>query len=143
VAARIGPRAVVASSIFGASLDPPVRCFDPLPQHPGARAKAVLRVLDHSAIYLLIAGTYTPFTLVSWRGSWGWGLFTGHLGLLAWAVSALEVTRLRRVPVCGGWRSSLPGRWDAGPHRLSALSQAVAPAGIVLLFLGGVSYSVA
>jgi len=38
-------------------------------------AKRVFRVLDHSAIYLLIAGTYTPFTLITLRGSWGWALF--------------------------------------------------------------------
>jgi hemolysin III len=39
-------------------------------------AKARLKVLDHCAIYLLIAGTYTPFTLIGLRGPWGWGLFT-------------------------------------------------------------------
>ena len=39
------------------------------------RVKRILQVLDHSAIYLLIAGTYTPFTLVSLRGPWGWWLF--------------------------------------------------------------------
>jgi len=39
------------------------------------RARHVLQVLDHSAIYLLIAGTYTPFTLVSLRGRVGWTLF--------------------------------------------------------------------
>lgn len=38
-------------------------------------AKAVLRRLDHCAIYLLIAGSYTPFTLVTLRGAWGWSLF--------------------------------------------------------------------
>ncbi|HYG06589.1 MAG TPA: hemolysin III family protein [Stenotrophomonas sp.] len=41
--------------------------------HPGAKAR--LQVLDHCAIYLLIAGTYTPFTLVALRGPWGWSLF--------------------------------------------------------------------
>lgn len=41
--------------------------------HPGAKAR--LQVLDHCAIYLLIAGTYTPFTLIGLRGPWGWGLF--------------------------------------------------------------------
>ena len=41
---------------------------------PGARAKAIFRRLDHGAIYLLIAGTYTPFTLGALRGSWGWSL---------------------------------------------------------------------
>jgi hemolysin III len=42
-------------------------------QHPVAKAR--LKVFDHCAIYLLIAGTYTPFTLISLRGPWGWGLF--------------------------------------------------------------------
>ncbi|MFT4197738.1 MAG: hemolysin III family protein [Pseudoxanthomonas sp.] len=42
-------------------------------QHP--MAKAALQVFDHCTIYLLIAGTYTPFTLVGLRGAWGWGLF--------------------------------------------------------------------
>jgi hemolysin III len=43
-------------------------------QHPMAKAR--LKVVDHCAIYLLIAGTYTPFTLIGLRGPWGWGLFT-------------------------------------------------------------------
>jgi hemolysin III len=40
------------------------------------RARHVLHILDHSSIYLLIAGTYTPFTLISLHGAWGWSLFT-------------------------------------------------------------------
>ncbi len=42
-------------------------------QHPIAKAR--LKVFDHCAIYLLIAGTYTPFTLIGLRGPWGWSLF--------------------------------------------------------------------
>ena len=42
-------------------------------QHPVAKAR--LKVFDHCAIYLLIAGTYTPFTLIGLRGPWGWSLF--------------------------------------------------------------------
>ncbi|MFA5683634.1 MAG: hemolysin III family protein [Lysobacteraceae bacterium] len=42
-------------------------------QHPVAKGR--LKVFDHCAIYLLIAGTYTPFTLISLRGPWGWSLF--------------------------------------------------------------------
>ena len=42
---------------------------------PHAGAKARLQVFDHCAIYLLIAGTYTPITLIGLRGPWGWGLF--------------------------------------------------------------------
>jgi hemolysin III len=45
------------------------------------RLKHGLRMLDHNAIYLLIAGTYTPFALVSLRGSWGWSLFGVVWGL--------------------------------------------------------------
>ena len=45
------------------------------------RAKRVLKIMDHSAIYLLIAGTYTPFLLVSLRGPWGWSLFGVIWGL--------------------------------------------------------------
>ena len=43
-------------------------------QHP--QAKGRLKVFDHCAIYVLIAGTYTPFTLIGLRGPWGWGMFT-------------------------------------------------------------------
>ena len=42
---------------------------------PQSRAKRVFQILDHSAIFLLIAGTYTPFTLGVLRGDWGWTLF--------------------------------------------------------------------
>src|SRR5690606_16627837 len=52
------------------------------------RAKAVLRKLDHCAIYLLIAGTYTPFALVTLRGAWGWSL----LGA-AWGLAALGIVQ--------------------------------------------------
>jgi hemolysin III len=45
------------------------------------RLKRILKVCDHSAIYLLIAGTYTPFLLVNLRGGWGWSLFAVIWGL--------------------------------------------------------------
>jgi hemolysin III len=47
--------------------------------HPAAKAR--LKVLDHAAIYLLIAGTYTPFTLVGLGGAWGWSMFGVVWGL--------------------------------------------------------------
>lgn len=49
---------------------------------PSSRVKRIFKVLDHSAIYLLIAGTYTPFLLVNLRGGWGWWL----LGLV-WGIA--------------------------------------------------------
>lgn len=50
-------------------------------------AKRVFRVLDHGAIFLLIAGTYTPFTLGMIRGPWGWSLFG-----VAWGLAILGIT---------------------------------------------------
>jgi hemolysin III len=57
------------------------------------RAKAVLRRLDHAAIFLLIAGTYTPFTLVSLRGAFGWTLFA-----TIWALALAGIWRAWRRP---------------------------------------------
>ena len=51
------------------------------------RPKRVFRKLDHCAIYLLIAGTYTPFALVSLRGPWGWSLFGVAWGLAAFGIA--------------------------------------------------------
>jgi hemolysin III len=69
------PWRIVSASIFGAALT--LMYFASTLYHalPFPRAKRVMRVLDHSSIYLLIAGTYTPFLLVSMRGPWGWSLF--------------------------------------------------------------------
>ena len=72
---------VVGCSIFGASL---VFLYTASTLYHSIRqpgAKRVLRVFDHCAIFLLIAGTYTPFTLVSLRGGWGWTLFAVVWGL--------------------------------------------------------------
>jgi len=55
---------------------------------PGVRVKRVLRVLDHVSIYLLIAGTYTPITLVPLRGPWGFSLFGVIWGLAAAGIVA-------------------------------------------------------
>jgi hemolysin III len=54
---------------------------------PPNNAKRVFRVIDHSAIFLLIAGTYTPFTLGALRGAWGWTLFA-----VVWGLAVLGVT---------------------------------------------------
>jgi len=54
---------------------------------PIGRAKSVFRIIEHSAIFLLIAGTYTPFTLGVLNGAWGWTLFG-----LVWGIAAAGVT---------------------------------------------------
>jgi hemolysin III len=62
-------------------------------------AKAVLRRLDHSAIYLLIAGTYTPFTVGVVRGSLGWTLFGIVWGLAVFGVIAKMSGAMLRIPL--------------------------------------------
>jgi len=64
---------------------------------PRSRIKRVFRVLDHAAIFLLIAGTYTPFTLGVLRGAWGWTLF-GIVWALALAGIGLKAFRGVRYP---------------------------------------------
>ena len=63
-------------------------------RHP--RAKAILQKVDHNAIYLLIAGSYTPIALVTLRGPWGWTLF-GLVWTLALIGIAQELTLGRRT----------------------------------------------
>jgi hemolysin III len=74
-------RHVVACAVYGSSL---VLLFTASTLYHSLtppRAKAIMKILDHSAIYLLIAGTYTPFLLVTLRGAWGWSLFGVIWGL--------------------------------------------------------------
>jgi len=76
---------------------------------PGCRAKRVFQILDHSAIYLLIAGTYTPFTLGVLRGTWGWTLFglVWGLAVVGTVLKALGGVRYTTISTWGylamGW----------------------------------------
>lgn len=67
--------AIVGASVFGTTTVLLYLASTLFHALPGGRTKRVFQVLDHSAIYLLIAGTYTPFTLGVLRGEWGWALF--------------------------------------------------------------------
>lgn len=85
-ARRGGTAAVVGASVFTATmvlLYLSSTLYHALPRN---KAKRVLRVLDHGAIFLLIAGTYTPFTLGVLQGAWGWTL----LGLV-WSLAVLGI----------------------------------------------------
>ena len=106
--------------------------------HGRPRAKAVLRALDHSAIFLLIAGTYTPFTLVSLRGPWGWSLF-GVVWGLAVAGIAFRLT-LRRRPTGLFVALYLAMGWCVVVAAKPLLA-AVDPGGIALLVAGGLAHS--
>jgi hemolysin III len=74
------PWKVVSVSIYGTTLVL-LYSFSTLYHSLRGRAKDILRAVDHQSIYLLIAGTYTPFCLVTLRGPWGWSLFGAIWGL--------------------------------------------------------------
>jgi hemolysin III len=129
---------VVGCSVFGATLVLSYLTSTLYHSLPTVRAKAVLRVLDHSAIFLLIAGTYTPFMLVNLRGPWGWSLFG-----VVWAIAALgivfKVTMLRRWTVVSVALYIAMG-WVVVVATKPMLA-AVAPGGLLLLLLGGLAYT--
>jgi hemolysin III len=102
-----------------------------------ARAKAVLRRLDHCAIFLLIAGTYTPFTLVTLRGSLGWSLFAAIWLMAAAGMWMAWRQRSGRDPVA--WPYLVMG-W-LGAAAVVPLAQALGIGGLLWLLAGGALYS--
>lgn len=100
--------------------------------------KSRLKILDHCAIFLLIAGTYTPFTIAAMRGGWGWSLFGVIWGLaLVGIVLKLFFTGrfayLSTATYIGmGWLVVIA---------FVPLTQAVTPAALAWLIAGGVSYT--
>jgi len=86
---------VVGFSVFGASLFLLYLSSTLYHAVPNGRVKHFLRLMDHSAIFLLIAGTYTPILLVAMRGPWGWTLF-GLIWSLAVAGLIFELAFLGR-----------------------------------------------
>ncbi len=129
---------IVSCSIYGATqiiLYTASTLYHSIPQ---PRAKALLRRLDHAAIFLLIAGTYTPFTLVSLRGSWGWSLF-GLIWGLALVGIALQGVLIRYGPLVTALPYLAMG-WVA-VVAIKPILAAVAPGGLALLAAGGVAYT--
>ncbi|WNL45702.1 hemolysin III family protein [Dyella sp. BiH032] len=138
-AALVGDaRAIVSSAVFGTTLILLYTASTLYHAVPGELAKRVLRTLDHIAIFLLIAGTYTPFTLVALPGAWGWSLF-GAIWALALAGSALELGVLKRyrkfavlLYIAMGW---------IGMIAFKPLSAHLETGGMALLIAGGVAYT--
>ena len=138
IAARQGdPWKIVSFSVYGACLLS-LYASSTLYHSLRHRAKAVFRRLDHLAIYLLIAGTYTPFALVTLRGAWGWSLFGAIWGLAAAGMTLEFLPRrgARILPVViyvlMGWLVLIA---------LKPLLQALPWAGFVWLLLGGLFYT--
>ncbi|HXD83970.1 MAG TPA: hemolysin III family protein [Rudaea sp.] len=103
-----------------------------------ADAKQLLRTLDHVAIFLLIAGTYTPFVLIAMRGAWGWSLFVA-VWTLAAVGAVFELTALRRMR--GVMIALYIGMGWIGLVAIKPLVAALPTPGLWLLFGGGVSYT--
>lgn len=106
---------------------------------PGSAAKRVFRALDYGAVFLLIAGTYTPFTLGALRGAWGWTLLgliwtLAVLGVLFTAVGGVRYPRLSTGLYLGmGWLILIAIR---------PLWLHVPLAGLLWLLAGGLAYTV-
>ena len=100
--------------------------------------KELWQRVDHAAIYLLIAGTYTPFTLISLRGAWGWSLF-GFVWTLALVGVLLKSRFGARLPALSTWIYLGMG-WVI-VIAMRPLASHVAPAGLFWLALGGALYT--
>lgn len=91
-------RRIVAFSIYGVTLFL-LYLMSTLYHSTRGRAKRVFRIMDYQAIYLLIAGTYTPFTLISLQGTLGWWLFGTIWGLAAVGITMDALPRRRGARV--------------------------------------------
>jgi len=129
---------VVGCSVFGAAL---ILCFTTSTLYHSVqveRLKQTLRALDHSAIFVLIAGTYTPFMLVNLRGPWGWSLFAA-IWTLALAGIVLRLALRGRLHglvvslyVAMGWAVVIA---------IEPMLRHVGTGGLVLLATGGLAYT--
>lgn len=129
---------VVSSTVYGVTLV--VLYASSMFYHalPSGRGKRVFGILDHAAIFLLIAGTYTPFALVTLAGGWGWSLFAVIWGLAIGGIvlEAVSRGRMRRVQLLlylvMGWGIVAAAR---------PLVRELATGGLALLLAGGLAYT--
>ena len=130
---------VVGCSIFGAALILNYTASTLYHSIQVERFKGALRALDHSAIFLLIAGTYTPFMLVNLRGPWGWSLLAG-----VWAIAVLGIAL--RLLLKGRWHGLVVSLYIAMGWAVVGAVQPmlrhVAAGGLILLAAGGLAYTV-
>ena len=129
---------VASAAVFGASLVLLYAASTLYHALPPSRAKRVFRVIDHAAIYVLIAGTYSPFLLGPLRGAWGWSLLGVLWGLAVLGVVAKSTLGFRwmristAIYLAMGW---------VGLVAVKPLLEHVRPAGIAWLLAGGVAYT--
>jgi hemolysin III len=130
---------VVACSIYGATLVLLYLASTLYHSVHTPRLKHVLQVIDHVAIYLLIAGTYTPFTLIALPTGWGWSLFSviWGLALVGILLKILFIDRFRIASVVVyllmGWLCIIA---------LNPLLHSLPEGGFPGLLAGGIAYTV-
>ena len=139
VAARHGDAwGVTSGAIFGTALVALYSASTIYHSLRSERAKQFFRKLDHASIFLLIAGTYTPYLLVSLRGPWGWSLFGVVWGLCGagMILKFFLAGRFRVIStiiyILTGWLIVIA---------IKPLTSALPPGGIWLLAAGGVCYT--
>jgi hemolysin III len=130
--------AVTSGAIFGVSLVVLYASSTLYHSLRATRPKHVARVVDHVAIFYLIAGTYTPFMLVNLRGPWGWSLF-GVVWALAIGGTVLKLFFTGRFRVLStliylfmGWIIMVA---------IKPLVEALPRGSLIMLFAGGLAYS--
>ena len=138
IAARGNAWLVVSCSIYGTTLFLVYLCSTLYHSLVRTRARHVFHVLDHSAIYLLIAGTYTPFMLVSMRGMVGWALL-GFVWTLAIAGVVFKSLAIGRFPAASATVYILMG-WCV-VFALRPLLHAISWHGMAWLAAGGLAYT--
>lgn len=129
---------IVSFAIYGSTLIVLYAASTLYHSIPQPTLKKVLMKLDHAAIFLLIAGTYTPFVLVSLRGAWGWTLFgiVWALAIAGVTIKSITIFRFRKVSVVVylfmGW---------LGLVAIKELVTAVPLHSLTLLIIGGICYT--
>ena len=132
------PWKIVSVSIYGATLVILYTISTLYHSVKSVKVRRVFRILDHVSIHLLIAGTYTPFMLVSLRGAFGWSIFGMIWGLAVIGIAA-DVFFTGRFKTLSTVLYLLMG-WLI-VFTLHRLSQKLPTAGLALLFAGGAAYS--
>jgi hemolysin III len=138
-AARIGHvRLVVGASVFGGTMVLLYLASTLYHALTHERAKRIFRLFDHSAIFLLIAGTYTPFTLGVLRGPWGWSIL-----VIVWGLALIGITMKAIVGPRHSWISLvlyLVMGWMA-VVAVKPILQSVPTPGILWIVAGGIAYT--
>jgi hemolysin III len=133
-----GAAKIVSASIFGTSLFLLYLASSICHALKPGRAKRIFEILDHCAIYILIAGTYTPFLMVSLGGAWGWSLFGVIWGLAVLGILFKSIFGIK-YPMASNLLYLVMG-WIV-VIAIKPMIAAVPQAGLMWLLAGGLFYT--